>query len=147
MPLEEKVYKIPLRQDWVREPRISRVNVSVEKIRFFLSKHSKTKEIKISPLLNESLWIRGAQKPPAFVKVKVVKDEKGIVNAMLPEEKLEVTEKRGLKHKLLRRKGEKSSKIVMEGKTNETEKAALPTPKKAEEKEPIGEKVKEEKIA
>ena len=117
MALEEKVFTINLRKDWVKKPRVARANRSVDYIRLFLSKHMKTDEIKITQLLNESLWTRGAKKPPASVKLKVVKDDKGIVTAMMPEEKMEVTEKRGLKHKLLRQKGETETKLVLGDKT------------------------------
>ncbi len=112
MAFEEKVYTIPLRKHWIKVSRIDRANTSVDFVKSYLLRHTKTEEIKISPLLNESLWVKGAKKPPAFAKIKVVKDEKGVVNAMLPEEKLEVTEKKGLKHKLLRRKGVTESKII-----------------------------------
>lgn len=112
MALEEKVFTIPLRKDWLKKSRVARTNRSVDAIRIFLSRHMKSDEIKLSPLLNESLWKRGAKKPPAFVKVKVAKDEKGKVTAMMPEERMEITEKKGLKHKLLRRKGETEAKIV-----------------------------------
>lgn len=112
MAVEERVYTIPLRSKWVEKPRVARANVSVGAIQFFLKKHMKTDDVKMSPLLNERIWARGAKKPPAFAKVKVVVDEKGIVTAMLPEETLEITEKRGLKHKLLRKKGDSESKIV-----------------------------------
>ena len=113
---EEKFYKIPLRKKWVKVSRIDRVNTSVDVIKFYLVRHTKTQEIKISPLLNESLWTRGAKKPPAFAKIKVVKNEKGVVNAMLPEEKLEFTEKKGLKQKLLRKEGSIESKVVLDKK-------------------------------
>ena len=143
MATEEKVFKIPLREDWVKKPRVARVNRSVDTIRLFLERHTKTGDIKLSQALNESLWTNGAKKPPAFAKVKVVRNEKGKVIAMLPEEKLEFIEKKGLKHKLLRRKGDIESKIVKEAETKVEEppkpadvtqdkKEAVQTPKPAE---------------
>lgn len=142
MALEENVYTIPLRKHWVKVSRVDRVNTSVDVIRSFLIRHTKTEDIKLSPLLNESLWTRGAKKPPAFAKIKVVKDEKGVVNAMLPEERLEVTEKKGLKQKLLRKEGEKESKIVLEGKANtaEPKQPAANTGKTEDIKQPVPQK-------
>lgn len=137
MPLEEKVFKIPLRKEWVKKPRVARVNVSVDVIRGFVSKNMKTEDIKISQMLNESLWVRGAKKPPAFAKVRVVKDDKGIVTAMLPEEKMEVIEKKGLRHKLLRQKGSTETKLVIEEKketVKSEEKAEVKEAKKPEDK-------------
>lgn len=137
MPLEEKVYTIPLRKKWVEKPRVARANLCIDNVRLFLSRHLKTDEIKISQLLNESLWAGGAKKPPAFVKVKAVKDEKGIVNAMLPEERLEVTEKKGLRHRLLRRKGDTETKIVKEDKKQESKGAEIPKPDEKAGKEGV----------
>ena len=135
MALEEKVYTIPLRSQWVKKSRVARANVSVDTVRLFLLRHTKTENVKLSQALNESLWVRGAKKPPAFAKVKVVRDDKGKVTAMLPEEKLEITEKKGLRHKLLRRKGETETKIVMEDKAKE-QAAQKDSTKTAEDKKP-----------
>ncbi len=152
MANEEKVYTIPLRKKWVKAGRIDRANVSVDTIRAFLKRHTKSEDVKLSPLLNESLWARGAKKPPAFSKVKVVKDEKGIVNAMMPEERLEITEKKGLKQKLLRKEGKKESKVVLGDKalpaeTSTTGKEIKKADKPTEDKkaEPKKEDVKETK--
>ena len=140
--VEERIYTIPLRSKWVNKPRIARVNVSVDAIRHFLEKHMKTEEVKLSPALNESLWTRGAKKPPASAKVKVVVNEKGIVMAMLPEEKVETVEKRGLKNKLLRQKGEQETKLVKGGgkPVSEPKEAVKPADKKPEQPKPIEQK-------
>src|SRR3989338_8324390 len=145
MALEENVYTIPLRKHWVKVSRVDRVNTSVDVIRSFLIRHTKTEDIKLSPLLNESLWTRGAKKPPAFAKIKVVKDEKGVVNAMLPEERLEVTEKKGLKQKLLRKEGEKESKIVLDDKADTTELKQVSNTGKTDGSKQVTEKKEEPK--
>ncbi len=141
MAADEKLFNIPLRKEWLKKARVARANRAVDTVRSFLEKHMKTEEVKISQSLNESLWIGGAKRPPAFAKVKVVKDEKGKVIALMPDEKLEFTEKKGLKHKLLRKKGDVESKIVKEEAKIET---ATKEEKKTEEK-PTASKVVEKK--
>ncbi len=124
MTTEERVYTIPLRSKWQGKPRVRRANLSVDAVQGFLKKHMKVEDVKISQLLNESIWVRGAKKPPAFAKVKVLRDEEGVVTAMLPTEAVETTEKKGIKEKLLRTKGKEETKLVKgDGKTEAAPKA------------------------
>lgn len=128
MATEEKLLIIPLRKYWVKKTRVKRVNNAVDTIRSFLIKHTKSKEVKVSQKLNESLWTRGIKKPPARVKVKVVKDG-DIVTAMLPDEKPKFVD--------VKKKGKTDSKKI-EAPTVKTE------DKKAEIK-PLVEKSNESK--
>ena len=46
----------------------------------------KGEEVKISEGVNKLIWSRGAEKPPRRIKVVMRKDEKGVIEVMLPEE-------------------------------------------------------------
>jgi large subunit ribosomal protein L31e len=81
----ERVYSIPLRREWVRQPRVKRAPAGVAAVRKFLEKHTKS-EVKLSSGLNELLWAGGIKSPPGRIKVAVeLKD--GIAFARLPQEK------------------------------------------------------------
>ena len=92
--VEEKFYTIPLRRAWImppkqRAPRVMRI------IRSYVEKHMKvggTKEeaeeeaeeekeerLIISAELNQKIWLRGIEKPPRRIKVRVTKDTDGNV--------------------------------------------------------------------
>jgi large subunit ribosomal protein L31e len=90
--VEEKFYTIPLRRAWIMPPR-KRAPRAIRIIKSFVEKHMKigvkkeeeeTEEEKeerliISSELNERIWLRGIEKPPRKIKVRVVKDSEGIV--------------------------------------------------------------------
>jgi large subunit ribosomal protein L31e len=48
-------------------------------IKEFAKKHMKSEEIKIDQDLNRQIWKRGKTNPPRKVRVKMVKDEDGMV--------------------------------------------------------------------
>ncbi|MFN4045977.1 MAG: 50S ribosomal protein L31e [Acidilobaceae archaeon] len=78
MPEEGRwVYIIPLRRVyWGR--RSNRADRAVRLLRAFVKRHTKADEVVILNDVNNLLWERGREKPPARVKVLVdVKEEKG----------------------------------------------------------------------
>jgi large subunit ribosomal protein L31e len=91
--VEERFYTIPLRRAWIAPPK-QRAPKAMRIIRSFVEKHMKigvTKEAEeekeeekeerliISAELNEKVWLRGIEKPPRRIKVRVVKDSEGNV--------------------------------------------------------------------
>jgi large subunit ribosomal protein L31e len=91
--VEEKFYTIPLRRAWIMPPK-KRAPRAMRIIKSFVEKHMKigvTKEAEeeteeekeerliISAELNEKIWLRGIEKPPRRIKVRVVKDSEGNV--------------------------------------------------------------------
>lgn len=92
--VEERFYTIPLRRAWIMPPR-KRAPRAIRIIKGFIQKHMKigiTKETEeeteeeekeerliISAELNEKIWLRGIEKPPRRIKVRVVKDSEGNV--------------------------------------------------------------------
>ncbi len=81
----ERVYSIKLRQKMKRYPRWLRAKKAVKYVRKFLSRHMKVppENIKIDASINEKIWERGAEKPPARIRVRAVKFDDGIVEAEL----------------------------------------------------------------
>ena len=98
----------------MKKPRVHRTQRSVIEIKSYFFKHMKATDVKMSELLNESVWKQGAKGTMGKVKVKASKDEKGIVTVMLPEEKLVLEERKGMAAKILRRKGKIVKKIVLD---------------------------------
>lgn len=81
----ERTYVIPLR-DAYETSRKRRAKKAINIVRQFAMKHMKGEEVKISDGVNNLIWSRGAEKPPRKIKVVMRKDEKGVVEVMLPEE-------------------------------------------------------------
>ena len=81
----ERIYSIRLRQKMKRYPRWLRAKKSMRYIRKFLSKHMKAElnDVKLDASINEKVWERGAQKPPAKIRIRAVKFDDGSVEAEL----------------------------------------------------------------
>jgi large subunit ribosomal protein L31e len=65
----------------VRVPRTQRAPRASRLLQSIIARVTKANEVKISNEVNEILWSRGIEKPPRKIKVKLVKDEEGIVTA------------------------------------------------------------------
>jgi len=78
----ERIYTIPLR-DVKNVPRSIRAPRAIRYVKDFLQKHMKSEEIIINASINEKIWERGIQKIPSKIKVKAIKDDKGVVKATL----------------------------------------------------------------
>ncbi len=136
----EREYNIPLRKEWLKAPRYRRAKKAIKAVKEFLVRHMRTdfEKVKVGKWLNKEIWKSGIKRPPHHIKVKVTKDDEGIVKAelaMLPKEALE--EKREEEKK---KKKEKKEEKVEEKK--EEEKKEEEAKEKEEEKE---EKEKKEK--
>ncbi|NHI93576.1 MAG: 50S ribosomal protein L31e [Candidatus Lokiarchaeota archaeon] len=84
--LEERLYTVPLKTR--NYPKYKRTNKAVSLMKKFLTRHMKPESedfLKIDPALNEYLWYRGIKNPPTKVKIKVTKNEEGIITAYLRE--------------------------------------------------------------
>jgi len=84
--VEERIYTVPLSRAWIR-PRQKRAPRAVRILRNFILRHMKIDEesLKISNEVNERLWSRGIQKPPRKIRVRVIKDDEGVVTVRLAE--------------------------------------------------------------
>ena len=149
----ERMYVIPLRNEWRKVPSHKRAKKAVRAVREFLAKHMKTdvENVKVGKWLNQELWKRGMKHPAGKIKIKAVK-EGDIVKAELAElsekaKKIEEKEKlKGEKYK-----SEKEKKKEEEKKEKEAKEAAkeeikeTPEEKEKEEKEKIMHKPVEQK--
>ncbi|WP_026152854.1 50S ribosomal protein L31e [Methanocaldococcus villosus] len=70
----ERIYTISLRDVINRSTRKKRAPRAIKKIKEFLKRHMKAENVKIDNKLNEKIWERGIEKPPARVRVKAVKE-------------------------------------------------------------------------
>src|SRR5688572_24223334 len=80
-----RVYTINLGRAWLT-PEHKRTDRVINMIREFATKHMKSDEIKLEQELNRQIWSRGKTNPPRKVRVKMVKDEDGVVTVSLYED-------------------------------------------------------------
>ncbi len=80
-----RVYTINLGRAWLT-PEHKRTDRVVNMIREFASKHMKSSQVKLEQELNRQIWARGKTNPPRKVRVKMVKDEDGVVTVSLYED-------------------------------------------------------------
>jgi large subunit ribosomal protein L31e len=80
-----RVYTINLGKAWLT-PEHRRTDRVVNMIREFAQKHMKSEEIKLDQDLNRQIWSRGKTNPPRKVRVKMAKDEDGVVTVSLYED-------------------------------------------------------------
>jgi large subunit ribosomal protein L31e len=80
--VEERVYTIPLRKAWIA-PIKKRVPRGVRMVRAFVQKHMKVDDPIITPEVNEYLWKRGIEGLPRRVRVRITRDEDGVVTVHL----------------------------------------------------------------
>jgi large subunit ribosomal protein L31e len=73
-----RIYTINLGKAWLT-PRYRRTNRVVNMIREFAEKHMKTDEVKLDQELNRHVWKKGRANPPRRLRVRMTKDEDGIV--------------------------------------------------------------------
>ena len=84
-PVEERIYMVPLVRAWV-VPKHRRSEKAITVLREFVQRHMKPESIVIDTKVNEVIWRRGIKNPPRKVRVKLSKDDKGVVTVALAEE-------------------------------------------------------------
>lgn len=95
-----RVYTINLGRAWLT-PEHKRTDRVINMIREFAAKHMKSDEIKLEQDLNRQIWARGKTNPPRKVRVKMVKDEDGVVTVSLYEDAPAAAETPTVKEKKL----------------------------------------------
>ena len=150
----ERVYNVPLRKEWLKAPKYKRSKKAVNALREFISKHMKSDNVKIGKHANLHIWKHGIKNPPHHIKVKAIKDNKGLVNVELEGVKLKErvpSVLRKARAKLEKKPKKKEEKKGLEGeikgedKKSETKVSGPSEEKKAIEKEELKE-IKKEKI-
>ena len=84
---KERLLTVPLRFPH-NQPRTKRADNAVTYIKKFVGKHMKVPQEKVwmDPAVNEAVWARGREKPPAKIKVRAEKFPDGQVEVSIPEE-------------------------------------------------------------
>ncbi len=138
----ERIYNIPLRKEFQKAPRHKKSSKAIRAIKEFLTKHMKTKDIKIGKYLNELIWKNGPKNPPHKVNVKATKEENTtkveLVDA--PVEEVKEEPKKAIKEEIkeevkeeLQEEGMKeevAEKVAEEVKEESGEELAKQAPKK-----------------
>ena len=81
---DERIYTVPLGRAWVA-PRYRRAEKAVTVLRKFVQRHMKPEEMVIDTAVNEAIWARGITNPPRKIRVRLSKDDEGIVTVSLAE--------------------------------------------------------------
>lgn len=97
----ERILTIPLKKTR-SVPKSQRASRAVKEIREYVARHMRaaegmsdeekervarpTEKIWIDSKVNEVIWSRGIEKPPAEVRVRAIKFEDGLIEVSLPEE-------------------------------------------------------------
>ena len=82
---EEKILTVNLRKDLVKVSRWKRTKDYSRLFRQLMKRKFKTEKVKIDGKLNEKIWKRGIENPPLKIRVKVLKQDDGIVKVGLME--------------------------------------------------------------
>jgi len=117
-----RVYTINLGRAWLT-PQHKRTDRVINMIREFATKHMKSDEIKLEQDLNRQIWSRGKTHPPRKVRVKMVKDEDGVVTISLYEDAPVATEAPAAEAKPEVTPAEITAKAAEEPKAEKTEAA------------------------
>ena len=110
----ERNYNIPLRRQTLKVPPFRKAEKAVKTVKEFISKHMKSKDVKIGRYLNLNIWRHGIKNPPHIVKVTASKNDKGTVFVELvgaPKEQPKIDEKK--------KPAKKEEKIVKEAEFRE----------------------------
>ena len=81
---KERIYTVPLGRAWIVQ-RYRRAEKAVSVLRVFVQRHMKPSEIVIDTEVNEHIWARGIRNPPRKIRVKLTKDDDGVVTVTLAE--------------------------------------------------------------
>ncbi len=84
MSEEERVYTVPLGRAWAAQS-YRRAEKAMTLLRKFAERHMKPTEVVIDPSVNERLWAQGIRNPPRKIRVKMTKDDEGVVVVELAE--------------------------------------------------------------
>ncbi|MGB9719809.1 MAG: 50S ribosomal protein L31e [Candidatus Anstonellales archaeon] len=125
----ERVYTVPLGDAFVK-PRNKRTPRAVKLLREFAARHMKTdvENVIISNMVNAFIWMRGIQKPPRKVKVKMLAKD-GKVYVLMMDEKLEEKVKEEKKEERKEEKKEAPKEEKKEEKAEEKEEEKKKAPK------------------
>ncbi len=117
MAASERTYTIPLRAGVMKTKKYKRAKKAVSIIKEFVTRNSKSSDVKIGKHLNLKLWEHGIRNVLCRVKVNASKDDKGTVTVELFGAPKEVKKEEGKKGKEKKPEvaAEKAAEEVKEG--------------------------------
>jgi len=80
----ERVYTVPLGRAWIGQ-KYRRAELAVRELRRFTKRHMKPEEVIIETEVNEFIWARGIKNPPRKIRVRMSRDDEGLVTVSLAE--------------------------------------------------------------
>lgn len=80
----ERIYTVPLGKAWIAQ-KYRRAEKAIFVLKQFTERHMKPTDIIIDPRVNEAIWARGIKNPPRKIRVKMTKDNEGVVLVELAE--------------------------------------------------------------
>jgi large subunit ribosomal protein L31e len=80
----ERIYTVPLGKAWIAQ-KYRRAEKAIFVLKQFTERHMKPTAIIIDPSVNETIWARGIKNPPRKIRVKMTKDNEGVVLVELAE--------------------------------------------------------------
>lgn len=80
----ERIYTVPLGKAWIAQ-KYRRAEKAIFVLKQFTERHMKPTDIIIDPSVNEAIWARGIKNPPRKIRVKMTKDNEGVVLVELAE--------------------------------------------------------------
>jgi large subunit ribosomal protein L31e len=80
----ERVYTVPLGRAWIAQG-YRRAEKAITVLKDFTRRHMKSTEIIIDPSVNEAIWARGISNPPRKIRVKMTRDDDGVVTVTMAE--------------------------------------------------------------
>jgi large subunit ribosomal protein L31e len=83
-PVDERIYTVPLGKAWIT-PKYQRAEKAITILRKFVQRHMKPDGVLIDPTVNELIWRNGIQNPPRKIRVRLSKDDEGVVTVSLAE--------------------------------------------------------------
>lgn len=134
--MAEKIFTIPLRQEFLKVPKHRRGKKAISVLRAYLTKHLK-KDVKIGKYLNSEIWMRN-KNIPSRVKVRIEEDKDKLTAELInaPRE-IKKEEKKGKLEKLKERVvGESKEKEEIKKTAEELGKELAKEEKKLEKEAP-----------
>ncbi len=84
MSEQERLYTVPLGKARLAQG-YRRAEKAMTLLREFAERHMKPTQLVIDPAVNEHIWARGISNPPRKIRVKMTKDDEGVVLVELAE--------------------------------------------------------------
>lgn len=102
-------------------PGYKKTSKAIKKVRSILERHTKSKDVRIGPYLNNKIWSQGRKSPPNKIQIEIIKKDDHFFAELpdAPKEKVEDPKKKKkfLKEKVEEKKTEDKKEKKTEDKT------------------------------